>query len=549
MAWLSMHRISLVLRRGAPTSFARKTASWCSRSRIRAASALWKRAMNSSVRTALKETNWSVRFRIISPGPILEPSRQLAPHSIRARRRPMRFLGAALVLALSSVPLCAEERFDVRVLYCGDPKSAREAAYGSFLKRNFTNVTFRDAREFRESDARGHDLVIFDWSSVYDGKGNPENQLSERYHGGPSLSLNYARPTILVGWAGGTSSSQFNLKINWLCLCLTGPAFKPRLGHRLFHSPLEVAPKLEDVPTPGNYPFLSNERLGPTMKVWKVQTKNYPDVDPGLVSTLYGFDDSPDAEVVAQGFAAKGPDTVTLGRHANFFLWGFSASPTDMRPAAQRLFVNVICYMRHFDGRRPIVRSIQQSREWALRYAISVREFSDAERQREIQALRAAVKQHPEFVPERRRGNVEAFVAEQFDRHQKSDRAAWERQIPENLRKQFGTNADKYVEYYRTNLEYLQPGVGGFVVDEDVKAIGVSNRRVELIDRCVSMLEHNDRAQLARRVLTRYTDEAFEAAPEWRKWLEQNRDSLFFSDVGGYRFFIDTAHNPPSKSR
>src|SRR5580704_16906313 len=456
MAWLSMHRISLVLRRGAPTSFARKTASWCSRSRIRAASALWKRAMNSSVRTALKETNWSVRFRIISPGPILEPSRQLAPHSIRARRRPMRFLGAALVLALSSVPLCAEERFDVRVLYCGDPKSAREAAYGSFLKRNFTNVTFRDEREFRESDARGHDLVIFDWSSVYDGKGNPENQLSERYHGGPSLSLNYARPTILVGWAGGTSSSQFNLKINWLCLCLTGPAFKPRLGHRLFHSPLEVAPKLEDVPTPGNYPFLSNERLGATMKVWKVQKRNYPDVDPGLVSTLYGFNDSPDAEVVAQGFAAKGPDTVTLGRHANFFLWGFSASPSDMSPAAQRLFVNVVCYMRQFDGQTPLVRNQSRSREWALRIAAQPRVLSEEFKRHESRFRREQLKEHPEWIPAASRGNVEAYIAKMVAEMQENHKKWIPESLPEDVRKKFGLDADKLIAYYKENLEYLR---------------------------------------------------------------------------------------------
>jgi hypothetical protein len=81
------------------------------------------------------------------------------------------------------------------------------------------------------------------------------------------------------------------------------------------------------------------------MTVWKLQTKDYPETDPGLVSGLYGFNDSPDAEVFARGTAGKGPDTVPLGRHANFFLWGFSAPPADMTPAAKRLFVNAVCYV------------------------------------------------------------------------------------------------------------------------------------------------------------------------------------------------------------
>jgi len=460
----------------------------------------------------------------------------------------MRFRCAGLILLLLAGRLSADERFDVRVLYCGDPGSVREADYGSFLKRNFNQVTLHDAREFKESDARGHDVVIFDWSSVYDGKGKPENQLSERYHGGPSLSLNYARPTILVGWAGGVSSSQFNLKINWLCLCLSGPAFKPRLGHRLFHSPLEVVPKLEDVPTPGNYPFLSNERLGPTMKIWKVQTKNYPDVDPGLVSTLYGFDDSPDAEVVAQGFAAKGPDTVTLGRHANFFLWGFSASPSDMTPAAQRLFVNAVCYMRQFDGQTPLVRNESRSREWALRIAAGPRTLSKEFKEGQSRYLREQLKEHPEWVPEASREDLEAHIGKQVEEMQASNKKWIPRSLPADVVKKFGLDADKLVAYYTENFEYLHPTgerPSQFVVDEDAKAIGPSNRKVELLDRCIAKLEKHDQPELALRLLKRYTQENFETATQWRKWLDANRGRIFFSDVGGYKFFVARLEKPP----
>src|ERR1700722_4175165 len=108
----------------------------------------------------------------------------------------MRYLCAGLVLVLFAAPLPADERFDIRVLYCGDPGSAREADYGAFLKRNFAHVTLRDARQFQEWQTDEHDVVIFDWSSVYDGKGNYDHHLVERYYSQQSnlmsLSLKYS---------------------------------------------------------------------------------------------------------------------------------------------------------------------------------------------------------------------------------------------------------------------------------------------------------------------------------------------------------------------
>jgi hypothetical protein len=114
-------------------------------------------------------------------------------------------------------------------------------------------------------------------------------------------------------------------------------------------------------------------------------------------------------------------------------------------------------------------------------------------------------------------------------------------------------DADKYISYYKENLEYLRPVDGEtkwesvFQVDEDVKAIKSSNRRIEMLDRCVSMIEKNDRPELALRLLKRYTGENFDIPGQWRAWLDKNRSRLFFSDVGGYKFFLDTRRLPTNK--
>jgi len=468
-----------------------------------------------------------------------------------------------MVLLSFAAPLLADEHFTVRVLYCGDPGSDREADFRSFLERHFTKITLHDLRTFKEDDAKGQDLVIFDWTPVSNGMGQPNFlkllRLPER-----TLSKEFTRPAIVIGPAGAKISSSLQLKIRPLCICLTGPAHHLALSHPLFHSPLEVDPKLEQIPTPAEYPYLGlDPALGPTMNVWRAQKKDFPDIDAGVVANLYGFNDSPDAEVFAQGIAEKGPDSVPLARHANFFLWGFSAPPADMTPAGKRLFINAVCYMRQFDGQTPLVRFESQSREWALRFAMLPRFLSDDYKQREIRRYRPLFKQHPGWIPATYKGTVDDYISETLLRGtQAGTRQSMKRMLPEPLRKKFGLDADKYVAYYKENLEYLRPGDGdllglvvagngtyGFVVDEDAKAVGPSNRRAELLERCVTKLKKNDHAEVALRLLKRYTSQTFETAGPWRTWLDQNRRRLFFSDVGGYKFFVGPAPTSAGDNR
>ena len=265
--------------------------------------------------------------------------------------------------------------------------------------------------------------------------------------------------------------------------------------HEVFHKPHKVEIAFEDMPTPEHYRhWPGGEKLGPTMKVWKVQTKKFPEIDPGLVSDPYGFADSPDAEVISSGQNSKGPDAVALGRHGNFFLWGFSAQPSDMTPEMRKCFVNAVHYINKFAGQKPLVRKTGSGREWALVYVGYLKQVSD-----------------------------EQFLNQLF---------------PEDLRKRFGKDPEKYAAYYRENLEYLHGPTGRLVVDEDIQQLGLSNRKIELLDRCVAMLEKGDQPDLALRLLKRYTTETFTEAGQWRAWLDKNRGRLFFTDVGGFKFLV-----------
>jgi hypothetical protein len=119
--------------------------------------------------------------------------------------------------------------------------------------------------------------------------------------------------------------------------------------------------------------------------------------------------------------------------------------------------------------------------------------------------------------------------------------------LPAELREKYELDADKLIAYYKENLEYLRPTGDSppqFAVDEDAKAVGPSNRKVELLDRCIVRLEKHDQPELALRLLKRYTQESFETATQWRNWLDANRGRIFFSDVGGYKFFVARLEKP-----
>jgi hypothetical protein len=114
-------------------------------------------------------------------------------------------------------------------------------------------------------------------------------------------------------------------------------------------------------------------------------------------------------------------------------------------------------------------------------------------------------------------------------------------QAGEKLFKRFGTNVAAYHKYYRDNYEYFYPsGRQSIQLDEDVQKLGISNRKPELLERCIQMLEKQQNEILAHRLLERYTTEKFATATEWRKWYNENRKNLFYTEAGGFKFMVNS---------
>ncbi len=417
------------------------------------------------------------------------------------------------------------------MLFAGDSKSDRTRDFEHFLKSQFTEVGLADYLSLNEAETKRYDVILLDW---------PETPPPRTWTGStrtfvvPNLGPGYDRPTILIGGGSLGVGRLFQLKVDDLCICLGDAAYGIQAAHQIFHTPHKIHLSFEDRPTPAEYRnWPEGEHLGATMKVWKVQQRGWslerPDdtsFPAGMVADSYGFTDSPDAEIIASGLSMKFPDSVAIGRHANFLLWGFYASPSNLTREARKCFVNAICYIKQFDGQRPLIHKPKgplRSRRWGLSYAFFYQAMCD--RERFLKSQPEATRKDPAKIDELHRTMMEVYRG----------------QFPKELQRQFGNDPQRYLEYYRDNLEFLFPTETTsipFTVDEDVKALGLSNRHSALLDKCVSMLQHGDRPELAQQILKRYTTENFPDAKSWEDWLKANRSRLYFTDVGGFKFMV-----------
>ena len=311
-----------------------------------------------------------------------------------------------------------------------------------------------------------------------------------------------------------------------------------RLDHAIFHAPLE--PKIATVakPRPEGYDAFEKD-LPASFPMWQVQDGEVgKTVDYGLVSQPYGFEDSPDAEYISSGVNSKGPKSMALGRHGNWFLWGFAGDPTQMTDSGRQVFLNAVVWMKQFDGKAP------------LRAGDRTTQFGSPHRDQalvHVQFLRFYAKEK----------SLSSYVKNQFPT------ALWEKTKGD---------ADALEAYFRENVEYLhpvkdrhsdeRPGPNGELQSTEVESTvldvdpvlaehAVSNRKPEFLDWFAELLDQREPddatvQELADRYLPTdalaelkkkgpLTSEAFNA------WRASVKDRLYFSDWYGYRWQVAPA--------
>lgn len=269
--------------------------------------------------------------------------------------------------------------------------------------------------------------------------------------------------------------------------------------HKVFNEPFKVEPEVELWDTPGNYRrYPHPENLPDKIEVWRIHKpgKSYG----GVVVRGYDFGESGDAEVLAPGFnTAKEYGAVAVGRHANFLQWGYAGSPSKMTEAGRKFFINCIAYISAFDGKTPLVRPKSAHRTNAVWYASLIKKVKD-----------------------------KGFFDSTFSAE---------------LMEEYKDNPDALVKYYWDNFELIYKDKV-FRIDTELKSLGIgSNWSMSTLEKLIALRSDQTSGDTAQKLLTRYTEQSFTGATQWRRWFESNKGRIYFSDIGGYKFLVV----PPGK--
>lgn len=251
-------------------------------------------------------------------------------------------------------------------------RKTRTPDYNAFLKQYFNKVDVVFSVDYKEEMSAKYDVTIIDdYLKEISGGWIKDPETGEKKYEMPKyLTEDFDHATVMIGEPSAFIGQGRQLKIDHLCLCLDALAHGMDLKHTIFHKPYKVNISYEETETPKNYTMrYSGRNLGDSMPMWRIQTEGYEDgkgFPVGLVSTGYGFDNGIDAEQISNGKCAKGVEATAIGRHANFFHWGFVAAPEYMTESGKLALINSIHYIAQFKGAKQITRKIKgiQLREY-----------------------------------------------------------------------------------------------------------------------------------------------------------------------------------------
>ncbi len=234
---------------------------------------------------------------------------------------------------------------------------------------------------------------------------------------------------------------------------------------------------------------------------WSAGWCTYPD----------GFENNPDLEVFCGGENDKTARAVAIWRQGNLLHFGFQQTPAELNESGQRLLLNSVAYISRFTEDRPI--------------AVTPSVFGGPVG-------------YPRSYLDRRLGQAADLADSTWLLGDEWVKLLKE-QSPEAIR-----------GWYSAHRAYLHPGPDQKLdVDADALALRAPIDQLEFFERIIEALRSGGaEVPRATRLLDRYAaaDTPRDGAVEQLEaWLRVNRDFLFFSDQGDYRWYVD----PLAKTR
>ncbi len=466
-----------------------------------------------------------------------------------------------------------DDKIDLNILYVGgssdwregdlgtlqhpDSLASRANAFKDLLLQYYTSVTAIDGKDYKPELSYKYDITIIDGEMPMLRKRihiRGESYKYSEYYSPIYFPQDYSAPTLFLAEASAKFGGGIGIKSDWYCLCLAGEAYNMDLSHPIFNEPFKVTPTImeKDIPDEAKtYQDYFEEPVPLKVNMWRVQQLDYINTEGfrvGMVSRPWGIEDSPEGEIISGGVSAKSHDAASITRHGNFFHWGFSASPKYMTAEAKMVFVNAVAYTASLKGQRIIARKYDEIVRTKDLLLPEIKGVSDESYNSHVQMLKDQAEQmkvYVETLKERQAKGEELSKREKMYMNMPV-----EAKIPtkeEYLKKKMGKyyeifkgSTKAYQNYWTKNAPYVAYDGEDFEVDTIMQTLKLDNTKLESLNKLITMYEKGKNVELVKKALDRYTLCTFEKPEQWREWFDTNREKLFFSQSGGWKWLLNT---------
>lgn len=409
----------------------------------------------------------------------------------------------------------------------------RMNSFDKFLRSRFKKVKTIRVEQYSADMSAGYDVTVFDCPP------NPHNRTGNGMVD-TILTDDFSAATLCIGTASNNMTRIVGCRNDWFCKCLNHYAFNWNKNHPIFNGPFEVNITTEMRPLPHHAAEelkKHGKECPELMEMWQVSDTARFDSDghmkmPGMICRGSGYDDSPDSEYISGGESAKTYESVAIGRHGNYFHWGFCANPEDLTEQGRNVLANAIVYISKFKGQHLISRKIHED---------------NITREQMLENLEGSIGREFWQITEGWHANYRRILTE---RGQEITADALPRTYPEFVREHYpeiydviGPNLEEYKHYFTVNLPYVYPDINRhkMLVDRDCRELGVANNDIAMLDSAITVWERGGKqAVMGRRMLNRYTLCRFDTPAEYREWFDKYRDKLFFTESGGFLWLVNS---------
>ncbi len=405
---------------------------------------------------------------------------------------PLSILGIASAADNAKLPL--------RVLYLArDGETIRREVFTSFLQERFEHVVTLPRRDFQTPKDEKFDVVLLDWAQ--------DEDRIEQYPSPLGKLESWSVPTVLLGSAGLLIAGPWQTVGGAGCTCLSPYAYG--LGdHEITRGPIAVdRSQATDIDTPKDWqhaikdakvsvlPLLVNEGANRSRHGWCTYT--------------YEHAQAPELELICGGINAKTPLAGAIWRQGHLLHFGFEESPDQLNQNGRAILVNSICYIAKFSEDRPIIRTPSPS------YS-KIRILDRNAIGRAIDRPEIDLKQY-----------VIYFMAPEL-----------QTQIEDLDRAGLGKWFDEVRPYIHANE------LGKLTIDQTARELGIAPNQMEFFPQAFKLLDQQGSSReqaidLLRRYAPELSEKNIESPDGRQRWWNENRNYLFFSDTGGYRWYLD----------